>query len=276
MEGSSSAASGPPDSEATQLSGPWSVWWIRVLLFIAHLTLLVAAASLTPAGYFFQLGEITGSVMVVGALFLWLLLWFARRRGIVLLFCGLVLAQTGFIAFVATQFRTEDRLVRELAAENAQRQNLWETQMANFHLNRVFEMLTPGNEFHPEELPELLQSARAANIANREQWAQTEAWANDGEKRLAAVNLRAAAEFRQGFESKRARNERVQELNRDYLTGIEKLVTLLIDKQGRFHSTKAGLAFDAQQDEDVYNEELNGLNAIQAKINAEHRSDSSP
>lgn len=74
MEGSSSAASGPPDSEATQLSGPWSVWWIRVLLFIAHLTLLVAAASLTPAGYFFQLGEITGSVMVVGALFLWLLL----------------------------------------------------------------------------------------------------------------------------------------------------------------------------------------------------------
>jgi hypothetical protein len=221
------------------VSRAWGVWWIRVLLFIAHLALLVAAASLTPAHYFFQLGEVTGSVMVAGTLFLWLILWFARQRSTVLLFCGLVLAQTGLIVFVATRFRAEDKLVREIGAEATQRQKTWETQMANFHVDRVFEMLTHGNEFHPEELPGLLEQTRTAIVTDREQWAQAQAWANDAEKRLAGVNLSAAANFRQGFESTRARTERVQELNRDYLTGIDKLVTLLIDKQGRYHFTQA-------------------------------------
>jgi hypothetical protein len=50
------------------------------------------------------------------------------------------------------------------------------------HLDRVFEMLAPGNEFHREQLPGLLESARAATVINREQWAQTEAWENDAEK----------------------------------------------------------------------------------------------
>lgn len=274
MEEPSSTSSCPVESVARPVSGAWGSWWIRALLFIAHLALLVAAASLTPAGYFFQLGAVTGSVIVVGTLFLWLLLWFATQRRTVLLFCVLVLAQTGFTAFVAMHFRAEDRVVREIVAEKAQRQNAWETQMANLHLDRVFEMLTPGNEFHPEELPGLLEHARAANVTDREQWAQMEAWANEAEKRLAAVNLRAAADFRQGFENVRARNERVQELNREYSTGIERLVTLLIDKQGHYHFTQTGPAFDRQQDADAYNQVLHSLNAMKEEFKAARRSDS--
>jgi hypothetical protein len=276
MEGSSSTDSRPPDSVARPVSRVWSVWWIRVLLFIAHLALLVAAASLTPANYAFQLGALMGSVMLFGTLFLWVLLWYARQRRTVLLFCALVLAQTGVIAFVAMQFRAEDRLVREIGAEAAQRQDTWKTQMAKFHLDRVFEMLTPGNEFHPEELPGLLEQVRSATVIDREQWTQMQAWASDAEKRLAAVNLSSAAEFRRGFESTRARNERVQELDREYFTGIEELVTLLIDKQARYHSTQAGPAFDRQQDADAYNQVLKSLNAAKEKINAELRSNSQP
>jgi hypothetical protein len=154
--------------------------------------LMVAAGSLTPSNYAFRLGQITGPVILLSAPLLWLLLWYARQRGTVLLFCGLVLAQSGLIAFVGFQFRAEDRLVREIEAEKAQREVTWATQMANFHLNRLFEMLTPGNEFHPEELPELLEKVRSAPVTDREQWDQMQAWASDAEKRLAAVNLRTA------------------------------------------------------------------------------------
>jgi hypothetical protein len=94
-------------------------------------------------------------------------------------------------------------------------------------------------------------------------------WASDAEKRLAAVNLSTAAEFRQGFQSTRARNERVQALNKKYYSGIENLIMLLIDKQGRYHSTKAGLAFDRKQDADAYEQVLKSLNATEKEWHAE-------
>jgi hypothetical protein len=157
MEGSSSTENCPADSVARPAYRAWSAWWIRVLLFVAHLALLVSAASLTPSRYAFQLGEATGPVILLGTPLLWLLLWYARERKTVLLFCGLVLAQTGLVSFVGTRFRAEDRVVREIEAEKTQRQVTWAAQMANLHLSRLFEMLTPGNEFHPEELPGLLE-----------------------------------------------------------------------------------------------------------------------
>lgn len=274
MDEPSSTAHGPEDLAVGPVSGPWGRWWTRVLLFIAHLALLVAAVSLTPDTYFVQLGSYTGSVIVIGTLFLWILLWFARERRTVLLFCGLGLAQTGFVGFVANQFRAEDRLLREITAETTQRQAAAKTQIANFHLDRVFEMLTPGNEFRPEELPGLLENARAANVKARELSAQEEASANEAEKRVAAVNPRAAADFRRGFESNRDRSGPVQKSNEDYITGIERLVSLLIDKQGRYHFTKAGLVFDRPADAATYNQLLDSLDAMQE--DAARRSNSQP
>ena len=268
MEGSSSTENCPADSVARPVLRAGSVW-IRVPLFIAHLVLLVAAVSLTPSNYAFQLGAITGPVILVSTLLLWVLLWHARQRRTVLLFCGLVLAQIGLVSFVGFQFRSEDKVVREIEAEKAQRQVNWTAQIANFHLSRLFEMLTPGNQFHPEELPGLLEKVRSATVADGEQWDQMQGWASDAEKRLAAANLSTAAEFRRGFESTRVRNERVQALNKEYYAGIEKLITLLIDKQGHYHSTKAGLAFDRHQDADAFEHVLKSLNATEAKSHAE-------
>lgn len=239
-------------------------------MFIAHLALLVAAASLTPADYFVQLGSVTGSVILYGTIFLWILLWFARELRTVLLFCGLVLAQTGFVAFVANQFRTEDRVLREIVAEATQSRAATKTAMANFHLDRVLEMLTPGNEFRPEELPGLLEDARAANVKYRELLAHQEAWANAAEKRLAAVNLKEAADFRRGLESNKDRSERVQKSNGAYITGIEELVNFLIDKQGRYHFTRAGPAFDRPQDADAYDRMLHSLNAMQQILRSQN------
>ena len=273
MDGSSSTENRPTESVARPVS-PWSGRWIRLPLFIFHLTLLVAAASLTPSNYAFQLGALAGWAILIITPLSWLLLWYARQLRIVLLFSGLVLAQTGFIAFLGMQFRTEDKVVREIEAEEVQRQGAWAMQMANFHLERVLEMLNPGNEFHAEELLGLLAQARSATVTDKEQWDQMQAWANDAEKRLAAVNLSTAAEFRQGFESARARNELVQALNREYCTGIENLITLLIDKQGHYHFTKAGPSFDRPQDSDAFNQIVKDLNATKQKLDAQLRSNS--
>lgn len=274
MEGSPATENCPPEAVARPVSRAWGVWWIRLLLFFAHFVLLVAAASLTPSNYSFQLGAVAGPAILVSTLLLWILLWYARQRRTVLLFSGLVLAQTGLIAYVSIQFRTEDRVVQQIEAEGVQRQGTWATQMAKFHLDRATEMLARGNEFHAEELPGLLAQARSARVTDREQWDQMQAWASDAEKRLAAVNLSVAADFRRGFESTRARNERVQALDKEYFTGIEKLVTLLIDKQGRYHTMQAGPKFDRQQDAEAYNQALKGLNATKAKVDAELRRNS--
>lgn len=274
MEESSSAANGPSESPAANVSGAWSRWWIRLLLFITHLTLLIAAASLTPSDKAFQLGYVVGGLIIVGSLFLWTFLWFVRQRTTILLFCGLALAQIVLIAFVSMQFRKEDRILQSIEADKAQLLKTWQTQMASYHADRIFEMLTPGNEFHPEELPGLLEHVHTATVTDSQYWAEMDAWANDGEKRLSAANPKAASDFRRGFESTRARNQRVQALNRDYLNGTEQLITLLIDLKSRYHSTKSGLMFDRRQDMDTFNQMIDSLNALRAKAQAEQRSDS--
>src|SRR5258706_2227426 len=155
MEEPSSSSNCAGDSPERQISGVWGFWWIRIVLFIAHVALFVAAVSLTPEGYAFQLGATTGSLMIPGTVFMWFLLWFARTRATVLLFCGLVLAQTGLTALVAMQFRAEDRVLRQIGTEVAQRQQELTNQFAAFHLECLFAMIAPGNEFDPEELPRL-------------------------------------------------------------------------------------------------------------------------
>ena len=247
----------------------WSAWWIRVLLLIIHLALLGAAASLTPGDYFFRLGEVTGLVILPGTLFLWFILWHAKQRNMVLLFCGLALAQTALVAVVATGFRTEDRAVRAIGEERTQRQKVWAAQMASFHLERIFEVLAPGSQIHAEELPTLLDQVRKARANDTEQWRQMQAWADDAEKRLSGVNLQAAKEFRRGFESTRARNEKFQELNKEFFAEVEELLSMLIARQGHYHSTQNGLAFDQTQDADTYDKVLSRLTAMKEKINAE-------
>lgn len=116
----------------------WGRWWLRIPLFVAYLSLLVAAVSLTPSDYAFQLGATIGTVIFFGTVALWILLWFARTRGLVLLFCSLVLAQTSITALVGLKFRNDDRVAREIEAEAAQRWQQSEAQMESFPPGTTF------------------------------------------------------------------------------------------------------------------------------------------
>src|SRR5258707_2505592 len=83
--------------------------WMRILLCVLHAGVLMAAIAVTPQSYFFQLGAYTGTVLLGGCIFLWVLLYAARTRGTMLLFCALAVAQSGFVLSVVLQFRQEDK-----------------------------------------------------------------------------------------------------------------------------------------------------------------------
>ena len=139
------------------------------------------------------------------------------------------------------------------------------------HLERVFEMLKPGNGFHPEDLPDLQARARFAQVKVRELQAARETWLKDAEKRIAATNTRAAMDFRRGVESSRERSEQIQKVSQDYYAGIDRLVTLLIDRRGSYRLTSSGLMFNRGQDADTFNQILETLKAMEERINAEHQ-----
>jgi hypothetical protein len=79
-------------------------WMIRIGLFILHLVLLVAAFSVTPEGYFVQLGAYTGSIVLFVTPVLWLVLFVGNSRKAIIAFCTLVVAQTGFVAHCRLAF----------------------------------------------------------------------------------------------------------------------------------------------------------------------------
>ena len=91
---------------------------VRIALLILHIFVVFGTASLTPAGYYFQLGEYTGGAVIFGSILLWWLLFAAKTRREIVLFCSLALGQAGFVALVGCtcKQRTEhrNRLVKKL------------------------------------------------------------------------------------------------------------------------------------------------------------------
>src|SRR5215469_13954720 len=105
----------------------------RVDLFVLHIATLVAAISLTPAGYFFQLGEYTGAALICSSIILWFLLLSAQTQRAITVFCVLALGQAGVMALVGLHFRAEDRALRPIIKEITSKRSRWESQMGQFH-----------------------------------------------------------------------------------------------------------------------------------------------
>jgi hypothetical protein len=63
----------PPVSTAAPRTDFRELWSIRAALWFLHLTVVVAASSSTPGGYYFQLGEYTGPALLFSSVILW---WF--------------------------------------------------------------------------------------------------------------------------------------------------------------------------------------------------------
>jgi hypothetical protein len=111
-------------------------------LLLLHITIVVAAISLTPDGYYFQLGGYTGSALVLSSVILWWLLLSAKTGRAITTFCVLALGQATFMALVALHFRAEDRALRPIIEALAMERNRWESQMGSFAWTPFFEMIS--------------------------------------------------------------------------------------------------------------------------------------
>jgi hypothetical protein len=260
-----------PDSEIPSSPGTEAApqpdfrvrWWFRIVLFVLHLAIVVAAISLTPPGYSFQLGESTGSILLFGSIPLWWLLFAAKERPLIFLFCILAVAQAGFVALVALHFRAEDRVLRPIMEEFSTRRYRWAYEMQQFRMDPLLEMTSGRRPLSIAELRELQMRARAAKARWTEMQSEALREVADAESRIAAVSSGAARDFRRGFESTRP----VWEEQKEYFTEVEELTGFLIDRQGQYSQTSQGLEFKRDGDAQSFNKRLDAIARLQEQLN---------
>jgi hypothetical protein len=241
-------------------------WWIRIALFILHIVTVFGAASLTPEGYFFELGEYTGTLLIFGSIPLWWLLFSAKTRRGIFLFCVFVLAQAGMVALVGLHFRAEDRMLQPIVAEISAKRREWVGAMEPFRMDALFEMTSGKRELSLTELQELQSRARDGGTKLGELKSDIERFTADQERRLAAVDSRAARDFHLGVESSRQVSDEQMKLLQESLTKSEQLVVFLIDRYGQYAQTSKGLKFKKYEDALDFNNQLNAIASSQERL----------
>jgi hypothetical protein len=244
----------------------WGRWWIRILLLLVHLGILFGYFSLTPEGYHKLLGADTGWVIFIGTILLWILLYSARTRGRIMLFCGLVLSQAAYTTLFISHYRAENKILLEVDAEGKILKQEYQRKMENFHLERIYEMLSPGAEFVPEELPGLLQRSKEARLMFRQILAQHQNYLNEAEKRIAAISKRAAEDFRSGIKKASAEEEQKNKLVEEYYAAIESLISFLIERQGHYQFVGSNLEFDHGKDMSAYRQVMEKISSLQEQF----------
>ncbi len=268
MQSPDSETLSPPDSVVAPPLDFRGRWWIRIALFVLHIATLAAAMSLTPPGYFFELGEYTGSVLLFSSIFLWWLLCSVKTRRGILLYCILALVQAGFMALVGLHFQAEDTALRPILSEFAMKRIEWASQMEQFRMDTLFEMTSGKRQLSVEELRELQTRARAAKAKLSELQSETMRAIADAESRIAAVSSGAARDFQRGVESTRPESDETMKLMQDYFTQIEQLTGFLIDRRARYSQTTKGLVFKRDEDGQVFNKYVDIIAHLQEQSNS--------
>lgn len=262
----------PPPPDSTVAHHQNLSWGTRVALFVLHITILVAAMSLTPDGYFFRLGEDTGVLLVSSSIILWWLLLSAKTRSGITTFCVLALGQAGFMAGVGLHFKAEDRALRPILEEIAGKQNRWksrwESQMGQFRMAPLFEMISGKRQLSIGDLREVQTQARAGRAKLSEAQSDMVLLVADGERRIASVSSVAASDFRRGYESTRPASEEGVKAIEDYFTDVDQLAEFLINRQGQCSQTPNGLVFKRDVDTEAFNKQRDAIAHLQDQVNS--------
>jgi hypothetical protein len=241
-------------------------WVKRITLLILHIVVLLAAGSLTPAGYYFQLGEYTGSLVIFGCVILWWLLFAAKTRRGIALFCSLALGQAGFVALVGLHWHAEDRTLKSMGEEIAAKRLEWASQLNLSRMDPLFEMTSGERNLSITELREL--KIRARDGEEQVDLVESDVIRSraDAERRLSAVSAGAAQDFRLGVESHKQLYEQEMRLVKEYFTECENLVVFLIDRQGQYSQTPQGLRFNRAEDVQLFNGQIDAIALLQKQL----------
>lgn len=243
-------------------------WWTRIALFILHILAVFGAASLTPEGYFFQLGEDTGALLIFGSIPIWWLLFSAKTRRGILLFCVFVLAQVGVVALVGMHFRAEDRLLKPISDELSAKRREWAAEMEPFRMDALFEMTSGKRELSSTELQELQSRAKNGQIRLGEVESDMVRTRADAERRMATVTSRAAHNFHLGVESTRQLYDEEIKTTRDYLANSEQLAGFLFNRRGQYAQTSSGLIFKKDEDQQSFDDQLHSIAILQDHLSS--------
>jgi len=243
-------------------------WWLRIALFVLHIVTVFAAASLTPEGHFFELGEYTGALLIFGSIPLWWLLFCAKTHRGILLFCAFVLVQSGFVALVGLHFRAEDQVLQSIGSELAVKRREWALEMELFRMDRLFEMTSGKRELRITELQELKTRAKNGGAKLGEIESDVMRSRADAERRLAAVSSRAARNFQLGVESTRQLYKDELRSTRDYFIESEQLAEFLIDRHGQYAQTAKGPIFKKDKDAQSFDHQLHAISLLQEHVSS--------
>jgi hypothetical protein len=261
----------PPDSTEALDAPPHNLRgyrWIRAALLVFHITVVVAAMSLTPDGYFFQLGEITGTALILTSVILWCFLFFAKTRRAITIFCVLTVGQAGCTAVVALHFRAEDKALKPIFEEIVMKRSQWESQIGQFRMDPLFEMVSGKSRLSVAELRELQTRARMGKAKIAEVQSEEIRSVAEAELRIGRVSHEAARDFERGFESTRPASEEQMKLMQDYFTATEQLAEFLIHRQKQYSQTPQGLAFTRSGDAEAFDKQLDAIAHLQKQINS--------
>jgi hypothetical protein len=240
----------------------------RLALFFVHVTALVLACSVTPEHYFFQLGYYTGSLIIFGNIFLWALLWFGTSKPPILIFCALASVQIGILAAVGLGFRAENELAESVKAEGEARRAHYESEMAQFRMNPLFDELTGKRPFYFADLRNFQIRAQAAKAKLLELQGESRRWLAQAETRMAKRSPAAARDFRRGIDSVKPEGDKIEDFTLQYFAEVEHLTALLISHYGRYQVTRKGLIFDLPKDASQYNETIARINYLAEQSSA--------
>jgi hypothetical protein len=238
-------------------------WIIRIGLFLLHIVLLAAAVSVTPQGYAMQLGADTGSIIFFGTPILWFVLFGWNSRNARLAFCALAVAQTGLIALVGWHFRSEEALLQQVMTEAEQQKQQWATEMSQFRMDALFDVLSGKRPLRAGELEEFRVRANGGRQKAQEVSSELEALVTRAESRLSP---RQAADFQRGVESSRPDEEKDMKAVQDYFVEIDKLIGFLIERQEHYRITSSGIEFEIDGDSQTYNARMDAIRDLQKQL----------
>ena len=262
----------PPDSRVVSRPNFRGQWRTRLVLLLFHVTIVVAAISLTPDGYYFQLGQYTGFALVLSSVILWWLLLSAKTRRAITIFCVLALGQATFMALVALHFRAEERALRPIIEELTMERNRWESQIGQFPMDPLFEMISGKRTLSVVELREIQTRAQAGKAKISEVQSDVIRSVAEAERRMGGLSSGAARDFRSGFESTQPAFEEQMKDMQDYFSASDQLAEFLIHRQGKYSQTPDGLVFTRNEDTETFNKQFDAIAHLQEQINSVRRS----
>jgi len=241
-------------------------WFVRIGLFLVHIGSLAGAASLTPGEYAFQFGFDAGSIVLVSTMFLWILLWAARTRGLLALFCALALAQVGCVALLGLHFQAEDRALRPMMEAFKTKRAEWTSRLERFQLDALFEMSSGKRQLSITDLQELRTQAQDGQAEVDQVKADVIRSRSDTERHISAVSPRAARSFRQGVETTGPLYEKEMDLLKEHYAECEQMLTFLIARQGQFSQTSEGLRFKKAEDAETFDQQIGTIERTQKEL----------